>query len=438
MRELSCITYAGRKVTVIDGQPFYESSGINSGIPGIWLPFIMVLEDFQVLSDADGTYQSIHAPNRLYGPYLRRRILENQQDDADTTGYFLGFNNNVVNPLLTECLSAQTLEALHPGLSRFLILKNHLITSIQLGCALWENIPEKKLQHLLKLQDHELRFLRKNAASIPTKPDEIVSPSELNAWLLAQGAQDITAIFCCSPSMAVNAADYLTYRLDMFIHKISQTSSDLNLAQASGLSGKSLFAHKELSNIQEKIVSALKRYHEQLKDWIRHAVCHGLPFDQMLIPKILQHKRLISAVLNHKVDFTQAGLENLTSVLTQLQKKLPTLQLDRPEAATNPLAESLALYRSELKSMIDIMGLSTRDEVIRTGTFETTLFAFEMLYLDVHFCETLRDLDAIYLQLKQIIQKNAFLESFRDELPSFAEICKRIQHPSENRSPKIS
>ncbi len=31
-----------RKMTVLDGQPYYQSTGDNSGMPGTWLPFVML------------------------------------------------------------------------------------------------------------------------------------------------------------------------------------------------------------------------------------------------------------------------------------------------------------------------------------------------------------------------------------------------------------
>lgn len=36
------LLYQNRKMVVIKGQPYYQSTGQNSGSPGTWLPFIMI------------------------------------------------------------------------------------------------------------------------------------------------------------------------------------------------------------------------------------------------------------------------------------------------------------------------------------------------------------------------------------------------------------
>lgn len=437
MLELTCIMYAGRRITVIDGQPFYESSGINSGVAGLWLPFVMVLEDFKLLCDADGAYKSIHIPDKLYGPYIRRRLIENEggnaEAEASTIGYLLVYNADVAHPGLTDTLSPRKLDALHPGLSNYLTLKNHAVTSMRLGSSFWEGIAPLQLQELLDISADELPLLKPfylpGEASV-----EIESPSELNAWLLAQGARDIAGIFCCSEAMANNAAEYLTYKLDIFITQTLKTLAE------TGNEGEHIapnfFAQNNTRNIQTKVITELMRYHNKLKNWITQEAEKGSETAHEYIQSLMRCFRLVDKVIDHTLDFSEQGLETLRTMLQELLDNIPQSakkHLAHPEDQDRKI---LSIYRAELMATMDIMGFEVQDKQTNSGKFESILHALTELYIDSQYAQTQRDFDAISMQLHQLTQSRPFLKSYATTIPTFEEICAReLQQPEAQ--PKI-
>lgn len=418
MPVLPCITYAGRKITVIDGQPFYESSGHSSGMPGTWLPFIMVLENFKILTDPDTSYQSIQVPPALYGPYIRRRMLENQdgniEDDTSTIGYFLLYNGDVMHPTTPHRISARKLEDLHEGLSRYLSLKNHAITSIRLGGGVWQNIEPMQLKKRLKLDD-EAWLLIQEPYTLPEEPyTEVLSPSDVNAWLLAQGAEDIAYVFC-SDGMAENAADYFTYRLDLFIDNIENRSPEPSSSKLG------LFSQNSVQVLQEKIIAELKCYYGAIKSWIKQEIQKNNENAHQDILTALQKSRLIDDVTQNAPEPTEAGLKTLQERLEKLYALVPTVEelIARKDDSNT---ENLSQYRAELILSIDLMGIEAQG---RMPASETALNTLLELHIDAHYAETQRDLDTIRMQLLQLVKAPSFLAKYNNDIPNFLDICAR-------------
>ncbi len=96
-----------RKMTVLDGQPYYQSTGDNSGMPGAWFPFVM-LKGTKALNYAalPDNYQQglIHFLESAPEYYIIK--LEIREDKRETGSSYLPLKKTLIASLrLGGCAS---------------------------------------------------------------------------------------------------------------------------------------------------------------------------------------------------------------------------------------------------------------------------------------------------------------------------------------------
>ena len=73
--EYKWIIHCGRKIIVVNRQPYYQSSGSSSGLPGTWFPFFGISEDgWFIKKVADPT--SIRNILEIFGIYIHIRATD--------------------------------------------------------------------------------------------------------------------------------------------------------------------------------------------------------------------------------------------------------------------------------------------------------------------------------------------------------------------------
>lgn len=159
-----------RRMTVIDGQPFYESSGSYSGFPGCWLPFIML----------KGSILPYQYPSQLNTGSLNKIFRHANYNE----NYFIKYEHNVVAPTDQDEKFTHVINGRIPN-------KKTLIISLQL--TMQNNIFQKMLlnyQHLLT-QD-EVKFILENPIKLQQNHcPEVHTPDAINQTLIQMGASDL-------------------------------------------------------------------------------------------------------------------------------------------------------------------------------------------------------------------------------------------------------
>lgn len=161
----------GRKIVVIDGQPFYESTGRNSGKPDIWFPFIMIRGSKSV-----GNIQS-----SLFYSKLSKKINEK------TNKHYLVkvLRNYVKETVITIPKDKDDKITLRRN-----SLKTHLIIAARLSGP---KFPEKTLLNA-GLTPDELKLAREPLI-LEDKPLFSTRDAHLvNKWLIENGAETVTQL----------------------------------------------------------------------------------------------------------------------------------------------------------------------------------------------------------------------------------------------------
>lgn len=169
------ITNGGsREIAIVDGQPYYKSTGISSGSAGVWFPFIMIsdskpaqmMKKLEVISDTIGVYQ---LADLLFLQY-------------NHIGYIIKYDNFNLQKSIPDIDKG----ALYPEIQDDRIpCKSNLIASSQLGGGqqFSDSIFKKA-----KLSESEIQLAR-IPIQFSEKPNNILSdPALVNQWLLMHGA----------------------------------------------------------------------------------------------------------------------------------------------------------------------------------------------------------------------------------------------------------
>lgn len=159
-----------RRMTVIDGQPFYESTGTYSGISGFWFPFVML----------KGTIFPCQ-----YSPELNMDSLKKifSQDNYDQN-YLIKYEYNVL------ATSHQDLKFNHVINGR-IPNKNTLITSLRLSMQ-HNFFKQILLEYQNLLNQDEIKFILENPIKLQQiNCSEIQVPDAINQTLIQMGAINI-------------------------------------------------------------------------------------------------------------------------------------------------------------------------------------------------------------------------------------------------------
>lgn len=189
-----------RLITIIDGQPFYLSTGNSSNMEGLWLPFIMISPNTPIEPAAIK-----FLPKQLKSYCLRELIL------TPITGVFLkierstvkvkyfDMESEAVDAVLNRYFNKNDDADIAQGMAGRIPRKSDLINSLRL---LTSKSDQQLIPDLIKAAElnKEQQKLINNPFSLADNPQLTTeNPAEVNQWLIANGAKDVANIFSPNP-----------------------------------------------------------------------------------------------------------------------------------------------------------------------------------------------------------------------------------------------
>jgi hypothetical protein len=206
-----------RKILVIDQQPFYCSSGENSGTQGRWLPFILF-------------YGTKNLYTKLSPKIYSEKKLE-QSLEGSFPGYLIKASNSyLLNPVIPPFMKINEEFGTEEEIQRMGDSKKWLIISSRLD---GHHYTDKQLHNagltLEQIEEAKKPFI------IEENPSIILSdPDEINQWLIDQGAHQLDALFSPYQKIWKSASDeFIKRKKDVSSKEIKEASNkdieDLNL-----------------------------------------------------------------------------------------------------------------------------------------------------------------------------------------------------------------
>lgn len=228
--------------TVVDGQPFYQSTGRNSDAKGTWLPLIMVqthtIKDTpRIISDTLDT-KSIFAQELscyfIRGYLVKHELCFVKELDCDLDETYAFFDMITGNP--------------DNSLKIRLVTKRDILTSIRLGGGIWKN--HDSLDMILKI----IGYTREDVEPFQFKhiPEFVAeNEEEINQWLIDQGATDLNYLYHQNP--------ILTPAIQELNELLSQLEKKL---KSSILSEYSFYQQNEAKEQYKNIYNLLAPLHD--------------------------------------------------------------------------------------------------------------------------------------------------------------------------------
>lgn len=176
---------------VIDGQPYYESTGANSENPKIWFPFVMIKGTKPIDLEKLPPYISQEAFNRNWKKKNKRYIKK----------------------LLDRYVKAPRLFPKQPDLKSAERKFNHRIptkeTLIISARLTGDKFPQKKLV-AAGLSAKELALTKKIIPLKPAPSSITKDPDEANRWLINQGAVIASNVLDAKPPKKNSISTFFT------------------------------------------------------------------------------------------------------------------------------------------------------------------------------------------------------------------------------------
>ncbi|MHB1949032.1 MAG: hypothetical protein ACYCQI_13070 [Gammaproteobacteria bacterium] len=180
-----------RKMLVIDGQPYYQSTGVNSKNPNIWFPFIMIKGTKPINLEKLPPSISKEAFHRHWKKKKKRYIKKFLDCYLHAPRIF---------PKKPD------LDAAERKLNQRIPTKETLIVSARLS---GEAFPQKKLA-AAGLSTGELA-LAKKTLRLKALPVSIINdPDEANQWLISQGAMIAGRVLDAKPQSTNHMSSLFT------------------------------------------------------------------------------------------------------------------------------------------------------------------------------------------------------------------------------------
>ena len=166
---------APRKITVVDGQPYYQSTGRNSSMPGVWLPFLLLVGTKHLnFSATPSWYNSKKLSSSIT---KRRRSLDG--------GCLQDYAQHMIKVYTSHIemdkfrLSDQTGDERRP-------LKSMLVTSLRLGGCEQD---EQSGFALSLLDEAEMKRVNEPIVLASESVFRSGNSDKINLWLISQGAE---------------------------------------------------------------------------------------------------------------------------------------------------------------------------------------------------------------------------------------------------------
>jgi hypothetical protein len=195
---LNYLEFCGRLFVVVNGQPFYKSTGSNTGLPNTWFPIVMCRPKMQ-LDESSLAFLTIPEPYDIN----HWQDIFRQLDPGHIIKYSKGvvkdrvidINVAKIDKILSESHSGKNDNQRIDSSGRIL-KREHLILSAKLGGGTWDNqVIKNKIMKEINLSSKEKLFLN-NKIIIDDKPEfQTGDPDLANLWLIKNGAKDILEIF---------------------------------------------------------------------------------------------------------------------------------------------------------------------------------------------------------------------------------------------------
>ena len=164
-----------RDLLVVDGLPYYRSTGVNSSLPGKWLPFFGI-RDADTLP-ADILFSTRAILSKMGDGFVQASF----SDPRAPVGWLIKFRR--------DAFICETPEIDAEPLSLRIYTKKDLITSVRLSVGENKSVSDKAILVALGLNAAEIEESQ-IALNLEKMPDKTTSsPKEINAWLLEQGAK---------------------------------------------------------------------------------------------------------------------------------------------------------------------------------------------------------------------------------------------------------
>ena len=193
-----------RLITVVDSQPYYLSTGSNSGMANTWLPFIMCRGTFYTV---DSMFISIPSKfnkepmkERLSHTYNSQQLLKVVPEslyktEIDLTDKQIEKINNALKNELISKADEHDIYSDYSFKGRF-IRRKDIINSIRFGGGIWGQQKFKnKIHSIIKPNNNEKTKLKLRIILSDTPDFTTANPDQVNKWLIENDAEDIYDLF---------------------------------------------------------------------------------------------------------------------------------------------------------------------------------------------------------------------------------------------------
>lgn len=270
-QDVPCAILAGRsskmndrKIVIIGGQPYYESTGRNSNAKGTWLPFVMMVGtkvakvngNFVIPNELQHDYHLPNKPAELR--YQIELLLNDARRSKTNTRVLIKAEYDILNPNFNE--SNQIRPVLINGR---ISTKKDLINSMRLGGGLW-NDPESK-SIALSFLNHEEQELASQPINIEVDAETLTTsdPDVINDWLLSNGAVTINKLFDLNempkpPSLQSQSTDTKLTKVKCMLQEYIELRED----------EQNSFFHSFYSSFGKHDFAAKMHAADSLKKWL--------------------------------------------------------------------------------------------------------------------------------------------------------------------------
>lgn len=248
-----------RKIAILDGQPYYCSTGFNSKTKDTWFPFVMlkgniILEEkdqFQPVAglNEDNLREILFSTNVNANTYIIKRnkdILSEENIDIDI--------KSINEILYSELNKAEKVEK-ESIYNRF-ATKKDILNSMHLGGGIWniESIKNKILKKI-NLSEGDVGNSYQLAEKSQIATDD---PNTINRWLLENGGKDINELY----NKNNNLFGFLKT-----LHEICKKLSFYNEDRKFGFWANFQYEGEE---IYKELFDILNRFKNYISDLINH------------------------------------------------------------------------------------------------------------------------------------------------------------------------